>query len=303
MHGKGFGGGKVILVGEHAVVHGKPAIAAGVHRGVTATASRAERDLLRIAPWGVAVAPDTDGDDPLARAFAAVLSGYHPRPSLRLDAEVSLPAGAGLGCSAALGVAILDAVDHALDVERSRVTLAELAMAWEREFHGTPSGIDNTTAALGGLLRFEHGVRTRALSARRLLHLVVADSGHASETKQMVARVRAGRDADPDTFSRTLRDMGEIVNNAESFIRLGDVASLGIALDENHDILARLGLSTPRIESMCGDARRAGALGAKVTGAGGGGCIVALAEDADHAVRVRRALGPRAFVEEVGRAA
>ena len=114
----GFGRGKVILLGEHAVVHGCPAIAVGIERGVTAEAETSERDLLRLSPWDLSLAPDLDGDEPLERAFAVALAMYPSRPSLEVNVDVDLPAGAGLGCSAAIGVAVLDAIDEALGLER-----------------------------------------------------------------------------------------------------------------------------------------------------------------------------------------
>ena len=123
---KGFGGGKVILVGEHAVVHGVPAIAAGIRRGVTSVARRDEEDVLHFEPWGRTFRPDADGEEPLARAFERLLSSYGDRPRLRLDVRVDLAPGAGLGCSAAIGVSLLDAVDRALGIRRSRAALGDL---------------------------------------------------------------------------------------------------------------------------------------------------------------------------------
>ncbi|MGB5695452.1 MAG: mevalonate kinase, partial [Polyangiales bacterium] len=96
----GFGRGKIILLGEHAVVHGCPAIAVGIERGVHAEARLSNRDLLRLSPWELALEPDPDGGEPLERAFAAVLALYEARSPLEVDAEVDLPPGAGLGCSA-----------------------------------------------------------------------------------------------------------------------------------------------------------------------------------------------------------
>ena len=147
----GFGRGKVILLGEHAVVHGCPAIAVGIGRGVTAEAVVAERDLLRLAPWDLTLGPDAASDEPLERAFSAALALYPGRPSLEVHALVDLPRGAGLGCSAAIGVAVLDAIDEALGIDRTRIDLAAAALSWEKVFHGNPSGIDNTMSAVGGV--------------------------------------------------------------------------------------------------------------------------------------------------------
>jgi mevalonate kinase len=299
----GFGAGKVILLGEHAVVHGGAAIAAGLRRGVTTVARPADRDVLHIAPWGRALRPYGDGNDSLARAFDTILTLYGDRPSLCVNVVVELPPGAGLGCSAAIGVSVIDAIDKALGIERSRDELGELALQWERFFHGTPSGIDNAAAAIGGVIRFERGSGASKLSPRAPLHLVVAHSGQRSHTKDMLARITRQLEQQPGRTRQRLDEVGALVVKAEIAIEQGDTLALGRDLDRNHDVLRALGLSTPRIEELRKAARSAGALGAKVTGAGGGGCVIALAEDADHAVFVANALGPDAFVEEVARVA
>jgi len=299
----GFGGGKVILVGEHAVVHGVPAIAAGVRRGVTAIAQCAEEDSLHLEPWGRTFRPDASSDEPLARAFDRILSSYRDRPPLRLDVRVDLPPGAGLGCSAALGVSLLDAVDKALGVQRSRAALGAVALEWERFFHGAPSGIDNIASAMGGVLCFRQGSPVRRISPARALSLVVAHSGQPSNTKDMVALVSQQLAEHPAWARRMLDQVHALVLDAEIALRRGEILALGRALDRNHRILRSLRLSTPRLEELCAAARSAGALGAKITGAGGGGCIVALAGDSDHAIRIADSLDAESFVEEVCRAA
>ena len=118
-----------------------------------AEASSADEDLLKLSAWNMGVRPDTTGG-PLERAFAVALSGYPERPPIEVCAQIDLPASAGLGCSAAIGVAVLHAIDEALDLERSREELAEAAITWEKIFHGNPSGIDNTMSALGGVALF-----------------------------------------------------------------------------------------------------------------------------------------------------
>ncbi|MEM7135647.1 MAG: mevalonate kinase [Myxococcota bacterium] len=299
----GFGGGKVILVGEHAVVHGQPAIAAGVRRGVRARAVLGRRDRLSIEPWGVRVEPNAAASEPLARAFDRALAFQRERPPLEVHADVALPPGAGLGCSAALGVAVIDAVDQYLGVRRDRTDLAKLALSWERVFHGAPSGIDNTAAAVGGLLRFQHGAAVQVVPSSTPFYLVIAHSGERSETKVMVEAVAERRRAEPVETGRSLEQIGHLVDEAEAAIREGNLDSLGRTFDRNHQVLRAFGLSTSKVESLCKAARSAGALGAKVTGAGGGGCVIALARDADHAIRVRDALPVDAFIEELGHAA
>jgi mevalonate kinase len=295
----GFGRGKVILLGEHAVVHGYPAIAAGIEKGVTAEAQSAERDLLRLSPWDLALRPNPRGDEPLERAFAAALALYPDRPALEVSAEVELPAGAGLGCSAAIGVAVLDAIDRALRIERSRTDLAAAALAWERIFHGNPSGIDNAMSAVGGVALYRKGDPLQPLHSNQPLHLAIGYSGESSSTKEMVASVARQLENDPERVNKAFEGIEVLVRNAKLAIEAGDHITLGQLLDLNHTILSSLMLCTSKLEEMCQTARRAGALGAKMTGAGGGGCMFALAPKRDEALRLCEVLGEGAFVAEV----
>ena len=295
----GFGRGKVILLGEHAVVHGYPAIAVGIERGVHATAKPSEHDELSLAPWGLRLEPNRESDEPLERAFAVVLRGYPDRPRLGVHAEVELPAGAGLGCSAAIGVAVLDAIDEALGVQRSREELGAAALAWEEVFHGNPSGVDNTMSAVGGVAVFRRGEPLQTLRANKPLHLVVGYSGEPSSTKKMVASVRRQLEQDPDRVTQTFGGIETLVRNAKLAIESGDLVALGQLLDLNHTLLSSLMLCTTKLDRMCQTAREAGALGAKMTGAGGGGCMFALAPKHAEALRLKDVLGEGAFVAEV----
>lgn len=295
----GFGRGKVILLGEHAVVHGCPAIAVGIERGVTAEAVIAERDLLRLEPWDLALGPDSEGGEPLERAFAAALALYPARPSLEVSALIDLPAGAGLGCSAAIGVAVLDAIDEALGVKRSRLQLATAALTWEKVFHGNPSGIDNTMSAVGGVALYLKDDALRPLHSNKPLYLVIGYSGESSSTKEMVASVGRQLENDPKRVTKAFEGIEVLVRNAKLAIEAGDHIALGQLLDLNHTILSSLMLCTTKLDDMCQAARGAGALGAKMTGAGGGGCMFALALKRDEALRLRGVLGEGSFVAEV----
>lgn len=295
----GFGRGKVILLGEHAVVHGYPAIAASIERGVHAQATPAERDLLRLKPWDLVVAADEGSEEPLARAFAAILGEYIDRPALDVEARVDLPAGAGLGCSAAIGVAVLDAIDEALGLNRSRAELGDAALRWERVFHGNPSGVDNTMSAVGGVALFRRGQPLEPLHANKTLHLVIGHSGEPSSTKEMVASVKRQLDQEPARVTQTFEGIETLVRNAKLAIEAGDLVALGQLLDLNHTLLSSLMLCTTKLDAMCQTAREAGALGAKMTGGGGGGCMFALAPKRDEAERLREVLGHEAFVAEV----
>lgn len=299
-----FGGGKVILFGEHGVVHGHPALAAGLSRGVVAEAALADRDELLASPWGVEVAADAASEEPLARAMAAVLTGYpQGRAPARVRAEVSLPGGAGLGCSAALGVAVVAALDELYGVERTPEERGAYSLAWEHVFHGNPSGVDNTMAAVGGVAIYRRGEPLEAVRPRRPLVLVVGNSGESSSTKTMVEDVARQLAGEPERVEKVFSGMASLVQNGRLAIEAGDLSSLGQLMDLNQALLSSLLLSTTKLEAMCRAAREAGALGAKLTGAGGGGCTIALAEDEAKAGVIRDAVAVvahEAFIATVG---
>ena len=294
----GFGRGKVILFGEHAVVHGYPAIAAGIERGVTAEAHSAETDLLRLSPWNLDVLPKPEGE-PLERAFAVALSGYSERPPIEVRAEVGLPSGAGVGCSAAIGVAVLDAIDQALGRDRSRAALGEAAYAWEQVFHGNPSGVDNTMSALGGVALYRRGEPLESLHSNKPIYLAVGYSGQSPSTKEMVASVARQLKEDPPRVTQAFEAIETLVRNARLAIQAGDHVALGQLLDLNHTLLNSLMLCTTRLDDMCQRARSSGALGAKMTGGGGGGCMIALAPKHADAERICDELGEGSFVAEI----
>ena len=298
-----FANGKIILLGEHAVVYGHPAIAAAIPRGVEANAAPAARDLLVIEPWSMAFHPNHDGE-PLERAFAVALDGRAAdRPRLEVRCDVRLPSGAGLGCSASLGVAVIAAIDEALGTPRAREVVGKAAFAWEQVFHGNPSGVDNTIAALGGVAYFRRGQPLQAIHPRNPIPLVVAFSGESSSTKETVASVARQRDRRPAEIDALFEAITSLVDNGRLAIEAGDVVGLGKLFDANQMLLASLMLSTERLERLCGAARAAGALGAKLTGGGGGGSMIALVRDAEASAPVLEALtreGVEPFYVEAG---
>jgi mevalonate kinase len=289
----GRGQGKVILLGEHAVVHGVPALAAGLAIGATATAERASGDRLDIAPWGVSLGA---GDDlPLARALSAAIEARGAHAHAHVKAEVSVPGGAGLGSSAALGVAVIRALDALDGVTRTDDDTQRVALAWERVFHGNPSGIDTAMAIAGGvaLYRRNPGEGQKTLERvvpRTPITLVIAHSGEGASTRAMVESVARQKERDPARFEKALAAIDALVSNARLALEQGDLRSLGQLFDMNQSLLAAWMVSTGTIEEMCDAARKAGALGAKLTGGGGGGCMIALAKSAEAAEPIRAAL-------------
>lgn len=308
--GTGRGHGKVILLGEHSVVYGRPALAAGLSIGVIARATSAPFAELVVPAWGVALAAGEASDDAatgrheaLYAAFTALLDSYPSRPALRVEAEIELPTGAGLGGSAALSVAIVRAIDSALGIAREDAEVADIALRAERVFHGNPSGIDNAMAAAGGLSLYRRGEGVTPLRAARALPLVIGHSGQPGSTKETVASVARQHANHPAKLEEIFDAIASIVDNGRSALERGELSRFGQLMELNQKLLNTMMLSTTRLEEMCQAAKRAGALGAKLTGGGGGGCMIALCEDRDRAERVREALealGRETFYAEAG---
>ncbi len=289
------GHGKVILFGEHGVVHGRPALALAVQRGAEVSAVPAESGptRLHIAPWNVEIDTGSEpnlGREPLQKALNIARALYPDNVELTLHATMRLPSGAGMGSSAALGVAVLRAMDEARGITRSNDEIYQRSLDWERVFHGNPSGVDNAMAAHGGMAVFRKGQPLTRIVPRHPLRIVAGFSGESSGTKEMVESVARQFEKDPVRVGKIFDGMEAIVNNGKLALEQGELKSLGQLMTLNHRLLSSLMLSTMLLEDMIAAAEKAGALGAKVTGAGGGGCMIALVDTDETRDAVKAAL-------------
>lgn len=315
----GYAPGKVILFGEHAVVYGQPAIAGTIDRGIRvavtqrdARADAAHHDgpLFRSHSLGLRARPDPNGEGPegLRKALAVLVELYGARvTNLVLSAEGTIPAGAGLGSSAALSVALLRGVQRVLDEPPlSDQALVERAFALERVFHGNPSGVDHTTIALGGCVAYRRGDDARGapaaerLKVPRRLRLAVAVAGSHGGTARAVSALKDRARRHQGAYQRIYEGIGALATEGRIALEEGALGAVGELMDLNQGYLNALGVSTPAIEALCATARERGALGAKLSGAGGGGAVIALVED-DPApvVRAFEAHGVPSFATEI----
>ena len=290
----GRGLAKAILVGEHAVVYGAPALSVALDRGVRVTVE----DRAAAAREAALAAPVEEALRRIAEALGADLS----RLRVVIDSEV--PHGAGLGASAALCVgfarALLARKGRSAPPHAEVVALAGLG---EAVLHGNPSGIDAEVAAGGGIVRFLRGEPpvVERIEVKEPLPLVVADTGAPAPTREMVERVAARRKTAPGATDALFDLAGALVEAAVPAVRSADWPALGRMLDAAHAVLQRLGVSTPDLDRGVRAARRAGALGAKLTGAGGGGCLIALAPRPEPVLEALAGEGMAAFSLLAGR--
>jgi mevalonate kinase len=289
--GRGAARGKLILLGEHVVVHGAPALVAGIALEVRAHArtAGAGRSLQLYD-----VRTRAGDDDELARAFAALLEEGGAPSDLEVRLEGELLPGVGLGFSAAAAVAIARAVED-LAGRRDGERVRARAMAWERVFHGNPSGVDVAAAMRGGATRFTRAEGARSVRVAAPLWLAVGLTGTRSSTREMVEGVAEIGRQKPELLERSVEGVAALVENAVGAVEAGDVRALGDLMNLNQMILAGLMLSTAALEELCATAREAGALGAKLTGAGGGGAMVALGPDRATLDRIVFAWGERGY--------
>jgi mevalonate kinase len=287
--GVGRGSGKTVLLGEHAVVYGMPAIAAGLSLGASARAEPSAASSIRVAELTGSAGDGSDLSRALEQACQALGVGPH-----RVEVEVDLPLGSGLGGSAAIGVAVARALLGACGEGETRSRVLEAANAWEQVFHGNASGVDAAAAYAGGCIWFTKAQGIEPVTVAVPLKLVICLAGPPASTKQMVEGVRRLGERRPDLLAKSLSAIEALVKNGRLCIEAGDVRALGQLMNYNQMLLSGLFLSTPEIERACAAARDAGALGAKLTGAGGGGAVIALCEERTEPVAT--ALGAAGFV-------
>lgn len=275
--GRAFG--KVILLGEHAVVYGAPALAAGLSIGAHAVAQHGRGPMVSELQLDPSIRRDGQSEDAVTQSFKALIGELPLASPVLVQATTQLPIGGGLGSSAALGVAIARAVEalnrDAQTPENEAQVLAR-ATAWERVFHGNPSGVDTAAAMRGGFLRFSKNEGIRVIRPHAPIHLCIGWSGESASTKAMVDGVARLKSRNPALVDRNVAAISALVENAARALSDWDLQAFGKLMDLNQMLLAGLMVSTEAIERMCALAREAGALGAKLTGSGGGGSVIAL---------------------------
>jgi mevalonate kinase len=271
-----IGLGKIILLGEHSVVYGFPALAAALDRGVSidAVPTPAGGPLrVDVPSWGLKLR--SDDEHSFARGLCAIADAIElGRPPLTLIGDAQIPPGAGLGASAAFAVAISRALLTHLKKSTDTAAVTAAANASEQVLHGRASGVDVALAVQGGIGVFRKSTGLRKIQIQPL-RVLVGPSGAPRSTAAMVDRVAQATAGSGD--DARLRELGNLCDTGTQSLLARNVEALGRDMNRSHELLGELGVSTPLLDALCDVARKLGAYGAKLTGAGGGGSVIAIA--------------------------
>ncbi len=287
---------KAILFGEHAVVYGYPAIALPLPDLRAYAEYQSSDQPLSITsdhkpPPSISSSPAVaDLSDPLGAMARHTLRYFGICQARgRIHIRSHIPVASGLGSGAAVSAALGRAIAAMLGRELAKADLNALVYEVEKLHHGSPSGIDNSVVVYEKPVYFQKECRLDFLAIPTPLHLVVADTGLAALTRETVAHVRQLRANQPETANAILRQIGSIAERARSHLESGEARRLGDLMARNHRLLQALELSSPVLDRLFGAALSAGALGAKLSGGGRGGNIIALVDESTSA-NVERAL-------------
>jgi mevalonate kinase len=280
------------LFGEHAVVYGRPAIAAPVQqvraRAEIWSANSCIVDAVDLnRQLAVAQAP---AEDPLALIVRLTCERLQrPLPPWRIRVTSAIPLAAGLGSGAAISTAVVRAMLAGFNEQLENADVSALVYEVEKIHHGAPSGIDNTVVAYEQPVWFVRGQQPQPFAMAHPLHWLIADTGVVSPTRIAVGDVRRAWQQNPTRLEALFDAAGDIARQARTAIETGDATVLGSLMDENQRLLMEMGVSSPELERLIQAARDAGALGAKLSGAGRGGNMIALVQK-DDVGRIRQAL-------------
>ena len=300
--GKGDGFGKVILLNEHFVVYGLPAIASAIGAKTTAL-------VQRRAGYGIEIEdkrPETKGYKAEKAAqqkesldlMLKFMKISTTKDAYRVTLGGDLLAASGVGASAASCAAIARAFSEELRLNYSDDKINEIAYEGEKGYHGTPSGIDNTAATYGGLIWYKREGASHLMERIRLkkpVEIVMGNTGLVANTKVVVGGVKERREKEPEKYAQIFHDAERLVYEARKELETFNLKKVGEYMNQNHTLLQQIGVSCPELDMLVDLARNNGALGAKLTGTGKGGYMVALTPTRVLQERVARAMEKKGF--------
>lgn len=286
--GKGSGYGKVILFGEHFVVHGVSGIVSAIDSSTDAEVQKAAKGLNIRDERKTSKGYSEEKRLQQIESIERMLKAMDLDPKMPLDIWIggSLPGFSGLGASAASSVAIARAISEELNLNLSNEKINAVAYEGEKAYAGNPSGIDNTAATYGGVMWFKKNPAggqdlVEKIHIKRPVEIVIGSTGKVANTKAMVEGVADRKKANPQKYDPLFKQAESLAVAGRKAVEAGDLKKVGDLMNENHRILQEIGVSSKELDLLVDIARKQGAFGAKLTGGGGGGCMVALTPGKD----------------------
>jgi mevalonate kinase len=295
--GRGSGFGKVILFGEHFVVHGIPGIVSAIDSATDAEVTKAAKGINikdeRKTAKGYSEEKRLQQLESIERILKAM--DIDPKTSLDIWIGGTLPGFSGLGASAASSVAIARAIAQELGIQISDEKVNQVAYEAEKAYAGNPSGIDNTAATYGGLMWFKKNATGGPDTVERLhvcrpIEIVIGSTGKVANTKAMVEGVAERKEKNPQKYDPIFKQAENLTIAGRKALENYDLRKVGELINENHRLLQEIRVSSKELDMLVDLARKQGAFGAKLTGGGGGGCMVALTPGKDLQGKVASAI-------------
>jgi mevalonate kinase len=300
--GKGSGFGKVIIFGEHFVVHGVPGIVSATDAKTDAEVKKSAKGLVindeRTGSKGYAEEKKLQQIESIQRMLKAM--GMPADASMNIWIGGTLPGFSGLGASAASSVAIARAISEEFGLKLPDEGINEVSYEGEKAYAGNPSGIDNTAATYGGLMWFRKNLKdgpdiVEKLSMKKPVEIVIGSTGKVANTKAMVEGVAERKKQNPTKYNPLFKRAEEIAIEGKKALETGDLKKVGELMNENHTLLQGIEVSSKELDSLVEIARKQGAWGAKLTGGGGGGCMTALTPGKELQEKVASAIEKAGF--------
>jgi len=297
---EGYGYGKVILFGEHFVVYGIPAIASALSGKTMARVENSDKfELVDNRPEtpGYKEKKKSQQEDSLRRILEFLEIDVERNP-IRITLSGDLVAASGVGASAASCAAIARALNEHFGLGLDDEGINRVAYEGEKGYHGTPSGIDNTAATYGGIILFTKGdpPKMERISMKNALEIVEGNTGVTSDTKTVVEDVARKREENPREFEGIFNRAREITQKAKEALINADAEKIGRLMDENQELLRRIGVSCDELETLIKIGKDNGALGAKLTGTGRGGLMVSLTPGKELQEKVANVMKEQGFM-------
>ena len=312
--------GKVILFGEHAVVYGHPAIVMAINLRAQCTVSSSTNqevtlELPNLHPENLFIFDEVTEtfiekdynatptrQDSFSYITKTILQQAKMKKSPYICVDSEIPSSVGLGSSAAVAVATSASLSAFMGLNFSLKEINEMSFKAEKITHGRPSGIDNSIATFGGIQYYKQKDFSKIEAANTPLYLVVVNSSIVRSTKKYVEHVAERVRSDPSKYKTVLQQIDDLTERARICLEKGEIPELGNLMNDNHKLLELLGVGNPTLSNLRKILEKNGSLGSKLTGAGGGGCVIGLFDEyneADHAVIEIKKKGYQTFISDL----